>query len=355
MGSGKKRYYAGVDGGATKTLALCGDGEGNILGCGLGGPSNYQNVGLAAAMHAVALSLEEALRQAALERSALELVVFALSGADLPSDFRILQDKLKEEYPRTDFLLVNDTRAAFRAGTDAAYGAVSVCGTGANAAAWNGAGGRVALRSLGYECGNWGGSADLAREALHRAFRSEEGTGPKSGLQEKVLEAFSAEFADYDELAEALRDDISLKVRSYFLLPTPVFELAAGGDAVAQEILMHMGAVLGGDCAAVLRALKMEREQCDVVLAGGMYAAARQHNPLMIDSFTLALHRSVPGARICLPEFEPAVGAYLLAAEEGGEKISREGTAPSALRLAQSYGRLKLPRHLRPGLEQEGK
>lgn len=349
----RKRYYAGIDGGATKTLALCGDGEGNILGYGLGGPSNYQNIGAAAAMHAVAESLEEALRQASLESGALDFTVFALSGADLPSDFQLLQDKLAEKFPGLPFQLVNDSWAAFRAGTDAAYGAVSICGTGTNAAARNRIGGRAALRSLGYDCGNWGGSADLAREALHHAFRSNEGTGPKSGLEDRVLPAFMGEFANYDELAEALRDDLSLKIRSYFLLPTLVFEVAAEGDAVAQEILTHLGAVTAGDCAAVIRAVGMERERCDVVLGGGIYAAARQYNPLLIDSFTLNLHRAVPGARICLPDFEPAVGAYLLAAERGGEKICREGEDPTALRLARSYSRLGLPERL--WMEQKNK
>ena len=353
MALDKKRYYLGVDGGATKTLALCGDAAGNILGCGLAGPSNYQVVGTAAAMHAVATSLEKTLQQASLEQGQIEFTVFALSGADLSSDFELLQGKLAERFPGAAFELVNDTWAAFRAGTDASYGAVSVCGTGANAAAKSREGRRTALRSLGYDCGNWGGSADLAREALHHAFRSQEGTGPKSSLEEKVLAAFSGEFKSYDQLAQALRDDISLKIRSYFLLPTPVFELAARGDDVAQRILIRMGAVLGADCAAVLKALKMDQERCDVVLAGGMYAAARQRNPLMIDSFTLALHRSAPGAQISLPHFEPAVGAYLLAAEKGGAEIKVKGSAAPDLRLAQSYEQLALPGRLHPDLQQE--
>ncbi|HOB29498.1 MAG: BadF/BadG/BcrA/BcrD ATPase family protein [Dethiobacteria bacterium] len=351
MRAGPKRYFAGIDGGATKTLALCGDGDGNLLGYGLDGPSNYQVVGAAAALRAVAGALDQALQQAGLDRGALDFTVFALSGADLPSDHRLLQEKLAEGFPGMPFQLVNDSWAAFRAGTGAAYGAVSICGTGTNAAACNRAGARAALRSLGYDCGNWGGAADLAREALHHAFRSEEGTGPKSRLEERVLQLFSADFSDYSALAEALRDDLSLKVRTIHRLPTLVFELAAAGDAVAQEILIRMGTVTGGDCAAVIKAVGMEQESCEVVLAGGMYAAARQHNPLLIDSFTLALHRTAPRARLCLPAFEPAVGAYLLAAEKGGESISHSGDEPSAVRLARSYGQLKLPSRLHPGMD----
>lgn len=346
MSSEKKRCYAGIDGGATKTLAFCGDGDGNILGYGLAGPSNYQVVGTAAAMHAVAEALDAALRQAGLDRGDLAFTVFALSGADLPADFELLQEQLTGNFPDITFQLVNDSWAAFRAGTDASCGAVSICGTGTNAAARNRDGAQAALRSLGYECGNWGGAADLAREALHHAFRSEEGTGPKSRLEEKVLEAFGGEFSDFSDLAAAMRDDLSLKFRSIYLLPALVFKIASEGDTVAQEILVQMGTAAGGDCAAVIKAVGMEQEPCDVVLAGGMFAAARQHNPLMIDSFVLALHRTVPGARLRLPAFEPAAGAYLLAAEKGGRLIRHGGDSAAAARLARTYKELKLPLHV---------
>lgn len=341
MSSGKNRYYAGIDGGATKTAALCGDEEGNVSGCGLAGPSNYQVVGVKTAMAAVAESLDGALQQAGLSREELDHTVFALSGADLPADFVFLQEQLAGYFPGMEFQLVNDCWAAFRAGTDAPFGAVSICGTGTNAAARNGKGEQAALRSLGYEFGNWGGAADLAREALHHAFRSEEGTGPRSCLEEKVLAAFGGEFSDYSRLATALRDDLSLIFRSMYLLPTQVFQAASEGDAVAQEILCRMGSAAGGDCAAVIGKVGMAQEPCDVVLGGGMYAASRQHNPLLIDSFTLALHRAAPLARPRLPRFEPAAGAYLLAAEAGGVRIHHESGSPAAARLARSCKELE--------------
>lgn len=343
MGLREKGYYAGVDGGATKTLALCGDGEGNLLGFGLSGPSNYQIVGGAAAMHEAAEALDAALQQAGLARDDLAHTVFALSGADLPADFELLHRQLGVKFPGTSFKLVNDCWAAFRAGTDAPFGAVSICGTGTNAAARNREGAQAALRSLGYECGNWGGASDLAREALHHAFRSEEGTGPKSRLEGDVPAAFGGEFTDYSDLAAALRVDLSLKFRSIYLLPLLVFKAASAGDAVAQGILIRMGAAAGGDCAAVIKAVEMAAEPCDVVLAGGMYAAARQHTPLLIDSFALALHRTAPRARLRLPAFEPAVGAYLLALEAEGGLIRHGDDSAAALRLARSYKELRLP------------
>ncbi|HOL18477.1 MAG TPA: BadF/BadG/BcrA/BcrD ATPase family protein, partial [Bacillota bacterium] len=317
MAQASKKFYAGIDGGGTKTAALCGDAAGRLLGYGLAGPSNYQVVGLKAAMTAVQEALDAALQQAGIRREQLAGAVFALSGADLPVDMATLQEALSGHFAGIPFTLVNDSWAAFRAGTAASFGAVSLCGTGTNAAARNRQGQTAALRSLGYECGNWGGAADLAREALHSAFRSEEGTGPKTALQDAVLAQFS-EIKNYTELAYALREDLYLKYQSTLRLPRLVFTLAAQGDAVAQDLLIRMGTAVGGDCAAVIRAVGLEDTPCDVVLAGGMFAASRQYNPLLVDSFTLALHRRAPLARPLLLERPPAAGAYLLALEEDG-------------------------------------
>ena len=42
-------YFLGIDGGGTKTLAAICDVDGRVLGSGLGGPSNIDDVGLEAA------------------------------------------------------------------------------------------------------------------------------------------------------------------------------------------------------------------------------------------------------------------------------------------------------------------
>ncbi len=46
-------YYLGVDGGTTRTKAVVGDDAGHIIGSGEGGASNYQIVGLEAAMSGI--------------------------------------------------------------------------------------------------------------------------------------------------------------------------------------------------------------------------------------------------------------------------------------------------------------
>ena len=56
-------YILGVDGGGTKTLALLGDLDGNVLGRGVSGPSNTNAVGFDAACSALESAINMARRR----------------------------------------------------------------------------------------------------------------------------------------------------------------------------------------------------------------------------------------------------------------------------------------------------
>lgn len=303
-------------------MAVVGDGQGRILGWGQDGPSNYQVAGMGSAMQAVQGSLGAALEQAGITIKDLSHVVLGLAGADLPDDFKNLHQALDQVFPEQNYTLTNDCWVALRAGTESPWGVVSICGTGGNAAGRNREGREVILRGLGFEFGNWGGGADLTRDALHRAFRSDERTGPKTRLEEEILSLFG--MANYSQLAQEMRDDLGLQYRALWSVPPLVFRLAFEGDRACQDILVRMGEALGQSCAGVIRRLGMTEEEVEVVLSGGLYQAAESGTPLLIDAFTLALHRVAPRAWIHLAKYQPVVGAYLLALESQGVKLGDE-------------------------------
>lgn len=317
-----RKYVAGVDGGASKTMAVVGDTDGNILGWGQDGPSNYQVVGLNSAMQAVERSLGAALEQAGITTRELSQVVLGLAGADLPDDFKNLYSALDKAFPEHNYTLTNDCWVALRAGTECPWAVVSICGTGGNAAGRNRQGREVILRGLGFEFGNWGGGSDVTRDALHRAFRSDERTGPKTRLEEEILSLLGMQ--NYSQLAQEMRDDLGLQYRALWSVPQLVFRLAFEGDRVCQDILVRLGKAQGESCGGVIRRLGMTEEEVDVVLSGGLYRAAQTGTPLLIDAFVLAVHRVAPRAHIHLAKYQPVVGAYLLALESQGVKLDEE-------------------------------
>lgn len=332
-------YFVGVDGGATKTLAVVGDRSGRVLGAGLSGPSNYQIVGLEFAME----SIKDAIRQAEAAAGVsggepaarAQGAVFGLAGADFPIDFERLNQGCAALMGDCPFRVVNDCWIALRGGTSADWGVVAINGTGANYAGRNRRGEEIILRGMGYEMGNRGGGGDIMREALHWAFRAEDGTGPATALSDAIPRAVG--MASLDAIAEALYTGTASPALGLPIVPL-VFELANQGDAVAQEILITIGNAMGQTAGGIARRLGIADEEFDVVLAGSVW---RGVSPLLRDQFTTALHRLAPRAVPRLPLFEPAVGAYMMALEQAGIALDaavRSALGDTAGRIASIWG-----------------
>ena len=166
---------------------------------GLGGPTNYQITGLDMAMEHLGAAVSSALEAAKLSLTDISQAVFGMAGADFPIDFENLKKGISGLYPDLRAEIVNDTWVGFRAGTALPYGGVVISGSGANYAAAAPDGRKVTGRGMGYEWGSEGGAGSLIRQAVHHAFRSHDGTGPKTGLEEAVISLLG--FPSYDELS----------------------------------------------------------------------------------------------------------------------------------------------------------
>lgn len=316
-------YFLGIDGGTFKTKAVVGDQSGRILGKGLAGSSNYQMIGLEPAMEAVVAAADQALDESGLSLSSIKGAVFGLSGADLPINFSELNEGLQLAFPGLSFQLLNDAWVGLRGGTRSGLGVAVVCGTGGNICGLNDRGERYISRGLGYETGFFGGSMHLVREIIHHAFRSAESIGPKTLLEAELLQLPGVE--SFDRLASLILESQSnplavapLLFQAFSLVPR-LFQLAAEGDLVSQEIITRLGRFLGRSAGYLCRKLKLNR--CDVVLIGSIFP---ESNPFFLDSLNLELHLLAPEALTCLPLFSPETGAYLLSLEKEGIIITEE-------------------------------
>ncbi|MGI6667021.1 MAG: N-acetylglucosamine kinase [Bacillota bacterium] len=311
------RYALGVDGGATKTLAVVGDERGRVLGVGLGGPTNYQMTGLETAMRNLESAVSAALSTAGLDITSIGHAVFGLAGADFPIDFENFNKGISALYPGLAFQITNDTWVGFRAGTGASFGGVVISGSGANYAAATPDGRKVTGRGMGYEWGSAGGAGLLIRDAIHYAFRSHDGTGPKTGLEEAVLSLLG--FPSYDDLSLYMYQHQGqfgqIFTKAAQIVPA-LFQLAFQGDRVAQDILVRTGEAMGEIIGGLLAGLGMSQIPVDVVLVGSVFT--KGVCPLMISAMKTACQRLVPLAEFKPVEMEPAGGAYLMALEAMG-------------------------------------
>lgn len=312
----------GVDAGASKTFALVTDDEGHILGFGQGGPGNHQAVGLEPALAEIRQACEEALTQAGTSPP-VDFGFFGLAGADLPVDFALLTPAIEGLNLARRVRIKNDTMVALRAGLKRRWGVAVICGTGFNAGGIGPDGREVQLPGLGALSGDWGGGGDIAQEVIRLICRAWDGRGQPTALTEMVLAAL--ELPSVEELISQLYQSQldyypgQFDQRRLLALVPLVFEAAYAGDQVAQELLVRVGTEVGVTANAIIQRLGLENTDVEVVLGGSIF---KGKGPLLIDTVTQVVHRVAPQATIVLPEFEPVVGAVLLALENLGVEVN---------------------------------
>jgi N-acetylglucosamine kinase-like BadF-type ATPase len=332
-----------VDGGNSKADVALVAADGTLLAAVHGPSISHQSVGLARGMAnldeivgraAVAAGLRaagtSALAHAAAtgERFVAELGVYCLAGADYPSDVRTLRRGIERLALTHAVAILNDTFGALRAGTKRPWGVVLVCGRGINAAAIAPDGRNARFDAIGTLSGDWGGGMGLGEAALAAAVRAADGRGPATILERVVPERFG--FRSPPPLTRALYAERVQHERLVELAPV-VFEAAEAGDAVARAIVDRLADELVAMAGALLRRLRMQRLDPEVVLAGGVFRATDSDFYERIRSGIAAV---APAARIVRLSAQPVLGAALLGLDRLSPTGVAEGSADSRLRAA---------------------
>lgn len=315
-------YIIGFDGGGTKTRCVIGDNKGNILADCSSGPSNHQSIGIEKTKETLNELLLLVLEKTNLSLTDISYIFLGLAGADLPSDFKLLNNMCKEIFGDTKFEVVNDAWIIMRSGTDDAYGAVSIYGTGANAGAINENGDMKILRALTYEIGGYGGGGEISSHALHYAFRSNEETYKKTRLEEELPKLLN--YTSMEHLLDDLYPEYKLPYSEFIKLPPLVFKLAGLGDEVCQEILHKLGTIQGEMVNGVLRQANMIGSKFPVVLGGSIY---KGESTYFVDAMKKTILNESPEATFNFSKLQPVAGAYLFGLDRLNIKLTKSETS----------------------------
>ena len=302
------RFVIGVDGGATKTVALIGTENGKILGRGESGPSNYHNVGTLAASLAIKEAVTEACKDARVKQSNLEFAVVALAAADSAKDKVTAARFLRNVRIARKNIVVHDSVAALHAATHGRPGIIVISGTGCVAAGINGSGKYVRAGGWGYLVDDEGSAYDIGTKALRSAFRRIDGRGHKTKLISILKRRFRVE-----TLEDALSTIYSKRfgVNGIAAL-TPLVSRSAASDKVCRGILNSAGVTLADLACVVAKRLRMTNEAFPIVLVGGTFKAGRY----LLEPFQARIRKQCPRAKIEIMKIEPAQGAFSLAVSE---------------------------------------
>jgi len=315
------------DAGNSKTDVALVSADGRVLGTARGGGFEPHIVGAFAAVEGLAPLVAAAALEAGFtldDTPLVQQVSACMANADLPIEEERLAEAFESFGWAESVYVTNDTFALLRAGVDEPRGVAVVCGAGINCAGLLPDGRTARFAALGKISGDWGGGQQLAEEAFWAAARADDGRGPATALTTALPAYYGV--ASVTALIEALHlGDIPVASR---LEATPVlFQVAAGGDAVATELVRQQAEEIVAMAVVAMRRLDLLDEPADVVLGGGVLTAG---HPLLMETVVRLLSAAAPKAVPHVVDVPPVVGAALL----GLDHTKAAPTAHAQLRAA---------------------
>ena len=310
----------GVDGGATKTVAVLFDPETGHAVAGEGGPSNPDAVGYAEAASSIQHAVRAALDHVDPERAAVVSAVLGVAGVDTEAG----RDRLCREFDVSFLsrsLVVNDVVVAWASGHRAGPGVVAISGTGSNVFG-------VDERDECWRCGGWGhilgdeGSGygvGLAALRTAIAFRDERGSW--SSIIPLLLEYYGV--SRIEDLKEIVYRDFSKARIAGF--SQHVATAASEGDRTARSIFRRAAQELAKQVAVVVKRLRFD-EVVPISLVGSTFRAG----PVFISPLQSALARTAPHAHLFQSDVAPVAGAVWLSGRAAGLEYRLDGEGVQA-------------------------
>ncbi|MGB5048837.1 MAG: BadF/BadG/BcrA/BcrD ATPase family protein [Caldilineaceae bacterium] len=313
----RAQIFVGVDGGATKTRVVVGDGDGTVLAEGTGGPTNFQVVGTSQAGANLASALTAAMTSispAACHTPRVARMTVGMAGldsaADVPPIRTLLEQALAACGLETDWQVVNDAVIAWAGALGGQAGGIVISGSGAAALAVNSRRQLFHADGLGHWLGDDGSGFEIGRNGLRAAVRAQEGRGPETLLVGPLLRLCGGNVSQW---AARLTADGALAHREMAQFAPEVVQAAAAADPVALAVLIDAGRALAETAGSVLRraglADAVSNDPAPVATIGSLFVHAKPLRAAFCGKMTALL----PNCQVIWPRQQPAEGALILA------------------------------------------
>jgi glucosamine kinase len=303
-----RRYVAGIDGGATKTVAAVLSLDTFDMHFGHGGPSNVDAVGVSAAAPALRDALKEALGEAHVEAADVGSAVVGVAGTPSDEVARLVQ----AEFALGACYFVNDVIAAWASGTWLAPGVAVISGTGSHVFGVNAAGESWRTGGWGHVLGDEGSGYWLGLHGMKAALRYRDGSGPETVLLDAAVAFYELEAI---EDLQALMYGKPLTKSEIAAFTEEVEKAAAAGDQLASGLFETAANDLATQARAPVERLGLEG-RFTVALVGGVFSYGER----LRDPFEAAVREFAPEVEFAVPEIPPVGGSLLLG-------LSAEGVA----------------------------
>jgi N-acetylglucosamine kinase-like BadF-type ATPase len=312
------KYVLAYDGGGTKTRINVVDLNGHIHFDRISTGSNIVSSGETEFKQIIGNLFLQAKESLNISDNDIALIFLGLSGADLKADYVRLENACASIFKEIPFKVLNDAWIVLRSGLKKPYGACCIAGTGTNACAMNEKGEKAILRALSYMTGTFGGGLDIARDALHYAFRAEEKTYKATLLEQEIPRHLGVK--NIGQVIPLLYPKRLIDKQTFGEITGLVEKCALEGDEVSLMILKNVAYHIAMQTVGVIKQLGMENDAIPIVVGGRVFQIK---TPVFLQTFEKTIKENVPYYQLIIPKFTPVVGSYLFALDELGIEQSQ--------------------------------
>ncbi len=331
--------FLGIDGGGTTTKAAITRQDGSVMAFGLGGPSNYDDVGIETTRQSIANAVSELWQLVGLDVQPFRAVFLGMAGVVAPKDRQIILDIATglNLAPGDRIQIDHDARAALAGGLSGRPGIILIAGTGSCCYGRTTSGESWRAGGWGHQISDEGSSYWLGIQAMRQAVMAYDGRTPGTLLQGEIMTYL--QLTDMNDIMHRIYS-IGLSRSETAALAPLVIKTARLGDPVALRLLDQAADDLAECILAVARQLKFDTAPLiEVALSGGLIRAG----DIMIQPLASAVAMRLTRARLLLAELPPVLGACILALKESVVQVdpSVAGTMLQTAPTSPGYERIK--------------
>lgn len=300
-----KQYIIGVDGGGTKTRAVIGTKEGEVLAYIDGEGTNIKSTPTNEVRQQIKQLLECLMQKVGTTKNDVSTIFLCVAGGDRQEDLIRWKRWIGLIFPATScrIIITNDAVAALTSGTFTQEGLVVIAGTGSivYAVQQNHLVSRAG--GWGYLLGDEGSGYSIGQEALRIITRNYDAYGLyEDAFTEAVLERLA--LTDPTGIITLIYEHSQPRVCMASIAST-VLLLATQNNDIAKRIVDHAVFHL----VQLLQMMFKKEPQVKsfpIVICGGLFK-----NGYFVQCFQEKLQQATIYNRIILPEVPPAIGAFI--------------------------------------------
>ena len=299
-------YIIGVDGGASGTIGVISDEQGQVLHSAQAGAASYIAVGKDDARDALHQVVRTLLEKVGVSATQCKSAVFGLAAVNHPNDEKIYHELIDPLGLGENVHIVSDMVIAWAGSTACEVGVGIIAGTGASVYGVNASGQGVKTLGWDYLLADQGSGYWIGVEGLRAAIKVWDGRLENSTLLDAMIDEYQLNDAS-DMLAIAYQPEFEKPDIARFA--KRVSKCATEGDVVAQTILTQAGQELAQAVCAVIKRLDLQDEHFTVGMIGGTFQAGDSLlKPFKEDILALA-----PKVTIETAQYPAAIGAAIYA------------------------------------------